>query len=133
VQKLKVLLADDHDSFRLVLASFLRSQPGVDLVGEAVDGVDAVEKSNQLQPDVVLMDVHMPRRDGIEATKAIKNNRPQTIVIIMSLDSSETYQQSAQRIADGFLPKSSMKRPLLSFLASEQSHRSLTETRVATA
>jgi len=125
LRKLRVLLADDHDGFRRVLALFLRSLRGIEIVGEAMDGVDAVEKCDRLQPDLVLMDIHMPRRNGIEATKAIKSHWPQTIVIMMSVDSSETYQRNAQMVGDGYLPKTSMKKPLLSLLVSERTLQSM--------
>ncbi|HTP13265.1 MAG TPA: response regulator transcription factor, partial [Bacteroidota bacterium] len=85
MNKLKILLADDHEGFRSLLAAFLRNQPGVELVGEAVDGEDAVDQSNLLGPDLVLMDVRMPRRNGVDATRAIKATRPQTRVVIMSM------------------------------------------------
>jgi two-component system, NarL family, response regulator NreC len=120
MNKIRILLVDDHESFRHVLASFLRAQQGVDLVGEAVDGIDAIDQAYRLQPDLVLMDVHMPRRNGIEATRAIKDHNPRTVVIMMSVDSSENYVQSARMVADGYIPKSSMKMPLLSLIASEQ-------------
>ncbi len=121
MNKLKVLLVDDHDSFRHVLASFLRAQQGVELVEEAVDGIDAIDKADQLHPDLVLMDVHMPRSNGIEATRAIKSLNPKTMVVMMSMDSSENYERSARMVADGYIPKSSMKLPLLSLIAGEQS------------
>jgi DNA-binding NarL/FixJ family response regulator len=117
MNKLKVLLADDHDSFRRVLVSFLRSHQGIEIVGEAVDGNEAVIKTGQLQPDIVLMDVHMPHRNGIEATRAIKRLSPNTIVIIMSMDPSESYRRNACMVADGYVPKTSIKKDL--FLAFE--------------
>lgn len=120
MNRLRILLADDHESFRSILASFLRAQPGVELVGEAVDGEDAIDKSNRLQPDLVLMDVHMPRRNGVEAARTIKSLNAQTKVIMMSTDSSEIYQRSAQMVADGYIPKSSMKNALLSVLLLER-------------
>ena len=133
MNKLKVLLVDDHDSFRHVLASFLRAQQGVELVEEAVDGIDAIDKADQMRPDLVLMDVHMPRRNGIEATRAIKNLSPKTMVIMMSMDSSENYARSARMVADGYIPKSSMKLPLLSLIADEQFRALATGGSVATA
>ena len=60
----KVLLADDFEGFRHSLRLFLKSQPGFEVVGEAVDGNDAIEKAEQLHPDLVLMDLEMPNRDG---------------------------------------------------------------------
>jgi DNA-binding NarL/FixJ family response regulator len=118
MHKIKILLADDHETFRRVLASFLRSQPGVELVGEAVDGEEAVEKSGQLHPDLVLMDVHMPRKNGVEATRAIKVLNPDTKVVMMSVDPSESYQRYALSIADAYVPKTSMKEDLSFILGS---------------
>ena len=119
--KLKVLLADDHDSFRRILVAFLRAQKGIEVVGEAIDGQEAVEQAERFHPDLVLMDIHMPRQNGIEATKAIKNRWPDTKVFILSMDPSEFYQKNTQDFADGFIAKSSMKNALLKVLASEQS------------
>ena len=119
MNKLRILLADDHDSFRSLLASFLRSRPGVEVVGEAVDGEDAIDQSSRLCPDLVLMDVRMPRRNGIEATRAIKARRPETRVVIMAMESSDTYRRSARAVADGYIEKNSMKRSLVSLLTDE--------------
>ena len=120
--KLKVLLADDHDSFRRILIAFLRAQKDIEVVGEAIDGQEAVEQAEKFHPDLVLMDIHMPRQNGIEATKAIKNRWPDTKVFILSMDPSEFYRKNTQDFADGFIAKSSMKKALLKVLASEQSN-----------
>lgn len=120
MKKLKVLLADDHDSFRRILVSFLRAQKGVEVVGEAADGQEAVEQAERLHPDLVLMDIHMPKQNGIDATKVIKNRLPSTKVFILSMDSSEFYRRNTQEFADGFIAKSSMKNALMTVLASEQ-------------
>ena len=120
--KLKVLLADDHDSFRRVLVSFLRAQKGIEVVGEANDGQDAIDQVEKFHPDLVLMDIHMPKQNGIEATKAIKNRWPDTKVFILSMDPSEFYRKNTQDFADGFIAKSSIKNALLKVLASEQSN-----------
>jgi DNA-binding NarL/FixJ family response regulator len=118
--KLRVLLADDHDNFRRILLAFLKTQTGIEVVGEAVDGQDAVEKAERLQPDLVLMDIHMPKQNGIDATKAIKNKRPSTKVFVLSMDPGEFYKKNTQEFADGFIAKSSMKNALLSVLSNEQ-------------
>jgi DNA-binding NarL/FixJ family response regulator len=117
---LKVLLADDHDSFRRILSTFLKSQQGVEVVGEAANGQEVVEKAEDLRPDVVLMDVHMPLQNGIEATKKIKSRWPLTKVFILTMDISEFSQKSSQEFADGFIAKSSIKNALLSILSYEQ-------------
>lgn len=119
MNRIKILLADGHKDFRSVLASFLRSQADVELVGEAYDDKEAVWKSEQLQPDVVLMDVHSHGGNGFEAMRTIKNRRPETKVIAMSTDPSESYRRLAQMFADGYIPKSSMKEPLLLLIANE--------------
>jgi DNA-binding NarL/FixJ family response regulator len=117
---LKVLLADDHASFRRILSSFLRTQRGIKIVGEAADGREVVEKAKHLHPDIVLMDVHMPGQNGIEATKIIKSNLPSTRVFILSMDISEICQKKSNECADGFIPKSSIKTALLSVLSIEK-------------
>ena len=120
--KLKVLLADDHDSFRRILVAFLRAQNNIEVVGEAVDGQEAVEQAERLHPDLVLMDIHMPKQNGIEATKTIKHSSPSTKVFVLSMDPSEFYRKNTQDFADGFIAKSSMKNALLQVLACEQSN-----------
>ena len=118
--KLKVLLADDHDNFRRILIAFLKMQKNVEVVGEAIDGQEAIEQTERYRPDLVLMDIHMPKQNGIEATKAIKNRWPGTKVFVLSMDPSEFYRRNTQDFADGFIAKSSMKNALLSVLSSEQ-------------
>ena len=125
MEKLKILLADDHASFRQTLTSFLNAQENVEVVAEASNGFEAVEQTEIFQPDVVLMDIHMPKQNGLEATRAIKLRWPNTRVIILSMDPSELYRSNTQAIADGFIPKSSMKHSLMHMLASEQSRMAL--------
>ncbi len=115
--QLKVLLVDDHDGFRRILASFLKCQSAVGMVIEAKDGNEAIDKAYLLHPDIVLMDVHMPNGNGIEATRAIKSLYPKTMVVMMSMEATEEYARNARLIADGYIPKSSMKTPLLSLIA----------------
>ncbi len=120
MHKLKILLADDHDSFRRILVAFLKAQEEVEVVEEAVDGKEVVEKAEQLRPDLILMDIHMPQQNGIEATKTMKNLLPSTKVFILSMDINEFYQKDAQKFADGFISKSSLKNALLDVLSAEQ-------------
>jgi DNA-binding NarL/FixJ family response regulator len=117
---LKVLLADDHDNFRRILVAFLKAQKGIEVVGEAIDGQEAIEQAEKFHPDLILMDIHMPRQNGLEATKAIKTRWPGVKIFILSMDPSEFYRKNTQDYADGFIAKSSMKNALLSVLSSEQ-------------
>ena len=123
MSKLRILLADDHDGFRRVLHGFLQAQHGIEIVGEAIDGNEAIEKTGTLRPDLILMDVHMPHHNGLEATRQIKNRYPSTKVFILSMDPTELYSQNVQNIADGYITKTSMKDALLTVLAHEQSNR----------
>jgi CheY-like chemotaxis protein len=84
----RVLLADDHALVRHGLRAILEGFPDVSIVGEASNGVEAVSLADECMPDVILMDVNMPKMDGIEATKCIKDAHPATIVIGLSVNDS---------------------------------------------
>jgi len=116
MNKLKILVVDDHHAFRNMLTSFLKSQRSVEFVAEAMDGEDAIYKTSRLRPDLVLMDIHMPKQNGIEATKIIKEKWPSTHVFILSMDVNEFYKAHLQELADGFIVKSSMKDALLAII-----------------
>lgn len=83
-QKLRVLIADDHAMVRMGLASLLGTEPDIGVVGEAEDGEDAVKKAVSLKPDVVIMDLVMPKMDGAEATARIMNILPQTKIVLLT-------------------------------------------------
>ena len=87
-QTVRVLVVDDHRLLRQELRNILRFYREFTVVGEAVDGVQAYELAQELQPDVILMDVHMPHMNGIEATRRIKAMLPQVIVIGLSVNTS---------------------------------------------
>jgi len=113
MERLKVLIADDHRDFRRVVHDFLNQLPNVFVVGEAVDGDDALHKVEKLFPDVVLMDISMPLMNGIEATRVIKQRWPDTKVIIATTHDDPMYRKQAMDArADGFILKSSMKPSL---------------------
>jgi len=109
MKRIRVLIADDHRDFRKVLHDFLNHLPNVSVVGEACDGDDAVEQVGRLSPDVVLMDIQMPHKNGLEATKIIKDRWPATKVLIATMNDDLAYRaQAEQAKADGFIVKSDM-------------------------
>lgn len=74
--KIRILLADDHTILRAGLKMMLNAQPDMEVVGEAQDGKQAIQETQRLQPDIVLMDITMPDLNGIEATKQLKRSHP---------------------------------------------------------
>ncbi|MBI2919097.1 MAG: response regulator transcription factor [Chloroflexi bacterium] len=102
----KVLLVDDHPVVREGLRNMLASEPGIEVVGEVASGEEAIEKSNALSPNVVLMDIRMPGMNGIEATQQIKKNHPSICIIMLTMYDSEMYIVEAVRSgAAGYLTK----------------------------
>lgn len=84
-KKLRVLIADDHQILRQGLAKLLATQPDTEIVGQASDGVEAVEMTRRLKPDVIVMDVSMPRMTGIEATRCIHAESPEIRIVGLSM------------------------------------------------
>ncbi len=112
-ETIKILLCDDNDNFRQLLMQYVNSMPGVEIVGEAIDGVDVIEKTERLDPDLVLMDLSMPNQSGLDATKTIKEKWPDKSVIILTLYEDTVYKELADEFnADGFIAKSSIKTQL---------------------
>jgi DNA-binding NarL/FixJ family response regulator len=110
---IKILLCDDNDNFRQLLVQYVHSLPGVEIVGEAIDGVDVINKTESLDPDLVLMDLSMPNQSGLDATKTIKERWPNISVIILTLYEDTVYKELADEFnADGFIAKSSIKTQL---------------------
>lgn len=88
---IKLLLVDDHDIVRTGLKSFLETQPGLEVIGEASNGIEAMEKSAELCPDVVLMDITMPEMDGLAATRQMAQNCPNSRVLALTVHEDKHY------------------------------------------
>lgn len=110
-----VLIVDDDEQFRRVVNDLLKARPEVNVVGEAGDGVAACRLAGSLRSDIVLMDLAMPHMNGLQATRRIKADRPDTKVIIVSLYGEENgYQKAAEESgADALLSKRSLALTLL--------------------
>src|SRR5437016_7345687 len=91
MEKIKVLIADDHRVVREGLAAILKTKDDIHIVGEAQDGMEAVEKVKTLVPDVVLMDVSMPRMGGVEAPRQIKPEFPNIEVVALTMFDEQQY------------------------------------------
>ena len=113
-EPLRILVADDSADFREGIAALLASVDGLELVGEAVDGQQAVDGALHLQPDVVLMDLHMPGRNGIEATRDIVSAAPHIAVLVLTMHEDDDSVFSAVRAgARGYLVKGARQAELL--------------------
>jgi two-component system NarL family response regulator len=105
---IRVLLADDHTLFRQGLRRLLAEHPRLKIVGEAADAEQAVAEARRLQPDVVLMDLHMPRGGGIEATRILHSELPDVGVLILTMSETEEDLLAALRAgARGYILKTS--------------------------
>jgi DNA-binding NarL/FixJ family response regulator len=105
-EPIRVLIVDDHALFRRGLEMVLAEEDDIDLVGEASDGAEAVEKAGEALPDVVLMDIRMPRSSGIEACRAMKEVAPSTKIVMLTIsDEEEDLFEAIRAGASGYLLK----------------------------
>jgi DNA-binding NarL/FixJ family response regulator len=105
-EPVRVLIVDDHALFRRGLQMVLEGETDIDVVGEASDGQEAIERAENTTPDVVLMDVRMPKRSGIEATRTIKDTLPSTKILMLTISDEEVDLYEAIKAgASGYLLK----------------------------
>ena len=103
---IKLMLVDDHDVVRTGLRSFLETQPGFEVIAEAKNGRQALEKAREVQPDIVLMDITMPDMDGIEATLQLKNLYPECQILVLTVHADKQYFMKMLSVgASGYLTK----------------------------
>jgi NarL family two-component system response regulator LiaR len=113
-ETIRILIADDHAIVREGLRALIGTKPDMELVGEAADGVEAVLKARSLRPDVILLDLVMPRKDGIEAIGEIKRENPKArILVLTSFAEDEKVFPAIQSGALGYLLKDSSPQELL--------------------
>jgi DNA-binding NarL/FixJ family response regulator len=132
VEKVKVLIADDHRVVREGLSAILGGTEDVEVVGEAANGQEAVEKARDLQPDVILMDVSMPKLNGVEATRLIKRESPHIGIVALTMYDEEKYIFDLVRAgATGYLLKDSDSAQIISAIRSISKGESLIHPSVA--
>ena len=104
--KIRIFVVDDHTVIRQGLFALLDFHSDIEIVGEAADGQEAVEKARQLHPDVILMDINMPRMDGIQATRIISSELPYVRIIGLSMhDKQDQADQMIQAGASAYCTK----------------------------
>lgn len=131
-EAIRVLLADDYAMFRDVLNSTLELEDDIEVVGEAADGVEAVEKCLKLTPDVILLDIEMPRMNGVEATRQLADRCPGTrVVIVTAYEDDHLIMQLIQAGATGYLLKETDVDEVVRAIRVAHSGDSLIQPRVA--
>ncbi len=110
----KVLVVDDHTLFRRGIAAVLANQENLEVVGEALDGLEAIEKTKEIVPDVVLMDLNMPRCSGLEAIQALQTEMPQVNVLVLTVSDKEADLFAAVKFgARGYILKNTEPEELI--------------------
>ncbi len=114
MREVRVLLADDYEPWRHCVSSLLLKSPGLRIISEVSDGLDAVEKAQELKPDLVLLDISLPRLNGVEVASRIREAAPMTkIVFISAYQDSDAVQTVLANGADGYVLKWEVARELL--------------------
>jgi DNA-binding NarL/FixJ family response regulator len=117
-ETLRVLLVDDHPLFREGLGDIIATMPGVEVAAEAADGEEAVALARDVAPDLVIMDLHMPGVNGIEATRRIVSERPGTAVLVLTmLENDESVVSALRAGARGYIVKGSSRAEIARAIA----------------
>src|ERR1700730_15653491 len=115
----RILIADDHEIVRQGIRSLFDMQTDWEICGEAVDGLDAIEKSKHLKPDIILLDVSMPHLNGLDAARIIRKEVPQSKILMVSQHDAAYMSQRALEVgARGYVAKSELSRQLLAAVES---------------
>lgn len=127
---LRILVADDHDVMRIGIRALLAVREGWEVCGDARTGQEAVAKSEELKPDIVILDINMPELNGIEAAKRIRTALPATELLIISFDYSDhLIREIVAAGARGFVVKADSERDLITAVEALSNHRSFFTSR----
>jgi DNA-binding NarL/FixJ family response regulator len=124
---IRILVVDDHPIVRQGLRTLLEGRSGWEVIGEASDGMEAIEKASQLNPDVMVLDVTMPRMNGLEACRVIRRSLPSLeILFVTQHDSPQMMREALDAGARGYVVKSNAARDLLEAVEAVSQHRQFT-------
>jgi DNA-binding NarL/FixJ family response regulator len=123
----RILVVDDHPVVRHGLKALLGAQEGWEVIDEAADGLEAVDKASRLNPDVIVLDVSMPKMNGLEACRMIRGSAPNSEVLMVTQhDSPQMMREALDAGARGYVVKSNAARDLLAAVEAVSQHRPFT-------
>ena len=113
-QVIRTLIVDDHAALRRRVRDLLTSEPDIEVICEAADGMEALHQARQLKPDLILMDIHMPGINGLDATRTLRSEMPESRVIVLTMNDTQQYREAAAACgASGYVVKRSLAKALL--------------------
>jgi DNA-binding NarL/FixJ family response regulator len=110
---MRILVVEDFEGYRNLVVSLLAENPGLRVVGEASDGLDAVAKAQLLRPDLILMDIGLPKLNGLEAARRVLKILPESKIVFLTQETSPAFVQAAFKLgASGYVIKQKAKKDL---------------------